>query len=135
MAARWSAAFSLSDRSAEVAWYFVRARRSDALFVILMAARPMSEFQLEPGVVMAGKYRIDRVLGRGGMGVVAAAYHLQLEQFVALKLMLPQALGNHEAVGRFLREARAAARISSEHVARVFDVGALATGEPYIRAE
>ncbi|HYP97717.1 MAG TPA: protein kinase [Polyangiaceae bacterium] len=95
----------------------------------------MSEFVLEAGAVLMGKYRIEAVLGRGGMGVVAAAYHLQLEQRVAIKLMLPQALSNPEAVARFLREARAAARISSEHVARVFDVDSLPTGEPFIAME
>jgi eukaryotic-like serine/threonine-protein kinase len=93
------------------------------------------DLTLEPGTVLAGKYRVERVIGRGGMGVVAAAYHLQLEQRVALKLMLPHAVVSGEAVARFLREARAAARISSEHVARVFDVGALETGEPYIAME
>ena len=85
---------------------------------------------IEPGVVLAGKYRIERVLGQGGMGVVAAAYHLHLEQRVALKLMLPHALASGESVSRFLREARAAARITSDHVARVFDVGTLDTGAP-----
>jgi serine/threonine-protein kinase len=90
---------------------------------------------IEPGVVLAGKYRIERVLGQGGMGVVAAAYHLHLEQRVALKLMLPHALASGESVTRFLREARAAARITSEHVARVFDVGTLETGAPYIAME
>jgi serine/threonine protein kinase len=90
---------------------------------------------LEPGCVLAGKYRIERVLGQGGMGVVLSAYHVQLEQRVAVKLMLPHATASDEAVARFLREARAAARISSEHVARVFDVGALETGEPYMAME
>ncbi len=90
---------------------------------------------LEPGVVLAGKYRIERVIGQGGMGIVAAAHHLHLDQRVALKLMLPHAMGSKDAVSRFLREARAAARISSEHVARVFDVGAIESGEPYIAME
>lgn len=88
-----------------------------------------------PGEVLAGKYRIERVLGQGGMGVVLAVQHVQLEQRMALKLMLPQAAGSAEAVARFLREARAAARITSEHVVRVFDVGSLPTGEPYIAME
>jgi eukaryotic-like serine/threonine-protein kinase len=94
-----------------------------------------SSVTLEPGELLAGKYRIERLLGQGGMGVVAAAYHIQLEQRVALKLMLPHAIGSSEAVSRFLREARAAARITSEHVVRVFDVGSLETGEPYIAME
>jgi serine/threonine protein kinase len=73
--------------------------------------------------VLAGKYRIERVLGVGGMGVVVAAHHIQLDQKVALKFLLPEALGNREAVARFAREARAAVKIQSEHVARVTDVG------------
>jgi serine/threonine protein kinase len=92
-------------------------------------------FTLEPGVVLAGKYRIERVLGQGGMGMVAAAYHIHLEQRVALKLMLPHAVGSPESVSRFLREARAAARITSDHVARVYDVGTLESGAPYIAME
>ncbi len=95
----------------------------------------MAESDLEPGTILADKYRIERVLGRGGMGVVAAAYHIQLEQRVAIKLMLPEAMTSPDAVSRFVREARAAARISSEHVARVFDVGSLASGAPYIAME
>jgi serine/threonine-protein kinase len=98
-----------------------------------MNAPPFANFQ--PGQVLAGKYRIERVIGQGGMGIVASVQHVQLEQRMALKLMLPQAMLNGDAVSRFVREARAAARISSEHVARVFDVGTLDTGEPYIAME
>jgi hypothetical protein len=87
------------------------------------------------GEVLAGKYRIERVLGRGGMGVVVAAEHMQLGQRVALKFLLPEACGNGEAVARFLREARAAVQIQSEHVARVSDVGQLESGAPYMVME
>ncbi|HEY3253497.1 MAG TPA: protein kinase, partial [Polyangiaceae bacterium] len=87
------------------------------------------------GQVLAGKYRIERVLGRGGMGLVVAATHLQLGERVALKFLLPEALGNAEAVSRFEREARAAVRIKSEHVARVSDVGTLDNGAPYMVME
>ena len=90
---------------------------------------------IEPGVVLAGKFRIERVLGRGGMGVVVAAHHLQLDERVALKFLLPEALGNAEAVQRFAREARAAVKIKSEHVARVTDVGTLDNGSPYMVME
>jgi tRNA A-37 threonylcarbamoyl transferase component Bud32 len=69
------------------------------------------------------------------MGVVVAAYHLQLQQKVALKFLLPEALSNAEAVERFAREARAAVKITSEHVARVVDVGTLETGAPYMVME
>ncbi|HZF50802.1 MAG TPA: protein kinase [Polyangiaceae bacterium] len=90
---------------------------------------------LVPGQVLAGKYRIERALGKGGMGVVVAAEHIDLHERVALKLMRPGALESDEATARFLREARAAVKIKSEHVARVLDVGKLETGEPYIVME
>ena len=72
------------------------------------------------------------VLGVGGMGVVVAAVNIMLDQRVALKFMLPEAMQIREAVDRFLREARAAVRLKSEHVARIIDVGTLETGSPYI---
>jgi len=64
-----------------------------------------------------------------------AAHHLQLDQRVAIKFLLPEALGNAEVVARFAREARAAVKIKSEHVARVVDVGTLETGAPYMVME
>jgi serine/threonine-protein kinase len=85
--------------------------------------------------MLAGKYRVERIIGQGGMGVVVAAHHLQLDEKVALKFLLPEALQNAESVSRFLREARAAAKIKNEHVARVIDVGQLETGSPYIVME
>jgi serine/threonine protein kinase len=91
--------------------------------------------EVKPGDILGGKFRIERVLGQGGMGVVVQAFHLQLEQRVALKFLLPGALAFPETVARFAREARAAAKIRSEHVARVIDVGALDTGSPYIVME
>ena len=56
------------------------------------------------GAVLAGKYRVERVLGQGGMGVVVQAMHLQLGQPVAMKFLLPAMLGNPQVVQRFLRE-------------------------------
>src|SRR5882724_6223144 len=90
---------------------------------------------ISEGQVLAGKYRVERVLGRGGMGVVVAAHHLILDETVAVKFLLPETLSNVEAVARFEREARAAVKIKSEHVARVTDVGALETGAPYMVME
>jgi serine/threonine-protein kinase len=88
------------------------------------------------GSIVAGKYRIERVIGEGGMGWVVQATHLQLDQQVALKFMHAAGATDHpQAVARFLREARAAARIQSEHVARVSDVGILETGMPYLVME
>ena len=85
------------------------------------------------GDVLAGKYRIERVLGQGGMGVVVAAMHLQLNQRVAIKLLLEGATA--EVVERFGREARAAVRLKCQHVARVIDVGELPNGAPYMVME
>jgi len=75
-----------------------------------------------PGDVICNKYRVERVLGQGGMGAVVAARHLELGELYAIKLMLPGLLGNAEAINRFLREARACARLKGDHVARVHDV-------------
>jgi serine/threonine-protein kinase len=87
------------------------------------------------GDVLAGKYRVEQVLGKGGMGYVVSAIHTQLDQRVAVKFMVPELCEHPEAVARFLREARAAVRIRSEHVARVLDVGTLDDGTPYMVME
>jgi serine/threonine-protein kinase len=87
------------------------------------------------GAVIAGKYRVERVIGRGGMGVVVAASQLALDRMVAIKLIRPEFAGDPMAVERLLREARAAASIQSEHVARVLDVGMLESGVPFIVME
>lgn len=89
----------------------------------------------KPGDVIAGKYRIEKVVGEGGMGIVYAAHHLVLDQRVALKLLLVDALRGHEVVERFVREAQAAARLRSEHVVRVTDAGALDDGLPFLVME
>jgi serine/threonine protein kinase len=90
---------------------------------------------IREGDVLAGKYRVERVLGLGGMGMVVAARHIILNERVAMKFLLPEMLGEPEALGRFLREARSAARIKNEHVVRVSDVGELDDGVPYIVME
>jgi len=87
------------------------------------------------GQVLAGKYRVERVLGVGGMGAVVAAYHVQLDMRVAIKFLLPAVLQSREAIVRFDQEARRAVKITSDHVARVFDVGALENGAPYMVME
>lgn len=89
----------------------------------------------ERGTVIAGKYRVERVIGQGGMGVVLAARHLGLDEMVAVKLIREERAAGTEALARFQREARAAARIKSEHVARVLDVDRLPEGAPYIVME
>jgi len=90
---------------------------------------------VEEGQVLFGKYRIERLLGVGGMGAVVAAQHLQLDTTVAIKFLLPAMLESEEAVARFAREARAAVLMNNEHVARIFDVGTLASGAPYMVME
>src|SRR6187551_2903359 len=87
------------------------------------------------GQILGGKYRVDRVLGAGGMGMVVAATHLQLDERIAIKFLLPEALQNPEAVARFGREAKAAVKIRGEHVARVIDVGTFENGAPYMVME
>jgi serine/threonine-protein kinase len=99
------------------------------------SAPPASAISLNPGDTLAGKYQIDRIIGRGSMGVVMAARHIHLDEQVAIKFMLPDAVSDREQVARFLREARAAAKIKNEHVARVMDVDVMQSGMPYIVME
>ncbi|WP_394840471.1 serine/threonine protein kinase [Pendulispora rubella] len=87
------------------------------------------------GDVIAGKFRVERVLAVGGMGVVFAAQHMIMGQRVAVKMLLPDALAVPSAVERFHREAQAAANIRNEHVVRIMDVGHTDTGAPYIVME
>src|SRR5262249_28920862 len=84
---------------------------------------------------LADKYRVERILGMGGMGFVVAARNIHLGKPVALKMMLPNALAMPLAVERFEREARAAVQLKSEHIAEVLDIGRLANGYPYIVME
>jgi serine/threonine-protein kinase len=88
-----------------------------------------------PGSIFAGKYKIEKVIGAGGMGVIFCATHMQLEQRVAIKLLTSGAALDPERVGRFAREAKAAARIHSEHVVRILDYGTHASGAPFIVME
>ena len=68
---------------------------------------------------------------QGGMGFVVAARHVELGQLYAIKFLLPDVLAHDEALERFLREARAAAQLKSEHVARVHDVGRMENGHAF----
>jgi eukaryotic-like serine/threonine-protein kinase len=86
-----------------------------------------------PGEVLAGKYKVERVLGAGGWGVVLAARNLQLGQRVAIKLLSREK--TPDARARMLREAQAAARIHSDHVVQVYDVGCTESDTPYIVME
>ncbi|MFO0670685.1 MAG: protein kinase [Polyangiaceae bacterium] len=87
------------------------------------------------GDLILEKYRVERVLGQGGMGVVVAATHVDLDQKVALKFLLPEALAHADIVERFAREAKAAAKIQSQHVVRVIDTGRMPSGAPFMVME
>ncbi|WP_437290045.1 protein kinase domain-containing protein [Sorangium sp. So ce406] len=87
------------------------------------------------GDIIGGKYRVERVIGRGGMGLVVAAHHVSLRHRVALKFLLPEGRTTPGAVERFFREAQAAAAIASEHIARVIDVGHTDDELPYFVME
>ncbi|MCU0683852.1 MAG: serine/threonine protein kinase [Polyangiaceae bacterium] len=87
------------------------------------------------GKLLDGKYRIENVIGGGGMGIIVAARHLALDQRVAVKFLRPDVLRDAETVARFAREARAAVRIRSEHVAHVLDVGESDDGTPFMVME
>jgi len=88
-----------------------------------------------PGDVVAGKYCVEGVIGFGGMGVVLSARHEVLEQRVAIKFLADRLASDPEAVARFMREARLAARLRSDHVVRVFDVAVAPDGKPYMVME
>ena len=89
----------------------------------------------EPGSVLLGKYRVESLIGEGGMGAVVKAHHLQLDEAVAIKCLLPEMMSRDDIVRRFLREAKAAVKLKGEHVARVLDVGRLENDIPYIVME
>ena len=89
---------------------------------------------LEIGDVLAKKYRLERLVGEGGTGVVVAARHIQLERVVAIKF-LRTALASDEIRTRFEREARAIGQIESEHVVLLLDVGSLDDYSPYMVME
>ena len=92
---------------------------------------PAPQLPVATGEVVAGKYLVERVVGSGGMGVIVAARHLQLDQQVALKFLHPHVLSSDQSVARFLREAKSTVRLKSDHVARVYDVDTLPNGAPY----
>lgn len=86
----------------------------------------------EPGAIVAGKLRVIRRVGAGGMGAVYEVEHTITKHRRALKVMLAGAGGSPALVQRFLREASAAGHIGSPHVVETYDAGALESGEPYM---
>ncbi|MFO0684483.1 MAG: protein kinase [Sandaracinus sp.] len=85
--------------------------------------------------VIGGRYRITRVIGRGGMGVVYQATHLELDQEVAIKVLPASFARDAETLKRFEREAKTASRVRHPNVVTVFDLGRLTSGEPYLVME
>jgi len=95
----------------------------------------LSSSDFGEGDVLAGKYRIEAILGEGGMGIVLRATHIDLGRQVAIKVIRPELAHSEEAIARMLLEAQAAACVRSEHVARVLDFGRLESGAPYLVLE
>lgn len=87
------------------------------------------------GKIVAGRYRVERLLGQGGMGSVWAGRHLTLDQLVAIKFIHPGLATSVEALRRFDTEAKAAARLKTRHAVQVYDHGVTADSEPYIVME
>jgi serine/threonine protein kinase len=95
---------------------------------------------VQRGETLRGKYRNERVLAEGGMGVILLATHLRLSQLVAIKMLRPRAMvkdaaDTDVAMRRFAREARAASRLRGEHCVRVLDVDDSESGEPFFVME
>ena len=90
---------------------------------------------MQPGTILAGRYRVGRTLGAGAMGVIVEGTHLELGTSVAIKILHDRLARDPERVQRFLREARAAAQLRGEHICRVHDFGMLPDGEPFMVME
>jgi serine/threonine-protein kinase len=88
-----------------------------------------------PGTLLAGRYQVEGLIGSGGMAAVLAAIQTDLGRRVAIKLLPPRAAKSALGVERFIREARAASAIDSDHVVRLFEVGRLESGTPFMVME
>jgi serine/threonine-protein kinase len=94
-----------------------------------------SELSELPGTVVAGKYHVDRLIGRGGMGAVFQATNTLIGKRVALKFLGRDAAGDDETVARFIREAQAASAVESAHIVQIFDCGVSERGLPFLVME
>jgi serine/threonine-protein kinase len=92
-------------------------------------------FQPFPGQTVAGKYRVERIIAEGGMGVVLVATHIGLRTRVALKILQPSFVDSPDSVTRLMREGRSVAKLRNEHVVRMLDVGTLEDGRPFLVME
>jgi len=93
------------------------------------------EEDVKVGEILAGKYRAERVMGAGGMGVVVQVTHVEKGGRYALKFLRPSVARDPSAAARFLREAKAGGRIDSPHVVTIADVGELDSGSPFLVME
>jgi len=87
------------------------------------------------GVVLDGRYRLDALLGEGGMGAVFRAHHLAMDRRVAIKLLKPHLTQDHTALERFAREARSTMKVESEHAVKVLDFGVTPHDDYYMVLE
>lgn len=98
-------------------------------------ASALGSVYLAPGTMIDSKYRVEALVGSGGMGAVYRAEHVGLRQPVAIKVLHADLAAEEGPCRRFLREARASAALHGEHCVRVFDVGALPDGAPFLAME
>lgn len=121
--------------SANKAWLLANLDTRQHVLKLNMLEVRTPFYAVSAGELIGGKYRVDGVIGEGGMGVVFAATHLDLHCTVALKVIRPEFQQQPDLVARLMLEARAAAQIRSEHVCRVLDVARLESGVPYVVME
>jgi serine/threonine protein kinase len=95
----------------------------------------LASLPVQPGAIIGGKYRVEGLLGQGAMGVVVSAFSLDGGPRVAVKLLLPDALEQQEALARFQREVRLVSQLSGRHVARVLDSGFHGENAPFMVIE
>ena len=100
-----------------------------------IASSDSSPFVPREGDIIDGKYLVGTLLGEGGMGVVLSGEHTQLRQPIAIKVLAPKYAADRQFRARFLREARAAASLSSDHAVRIIDVGTTAEKLPFMVME
>ena len=101
----------------------------------MSAAAPHANALPKQGDLIANKYRVEKMLGAGGMGAVYLAHHELLRDRVAIKVLLPEVVADKDALHRFINEARNARKIRNEHVAAIEDVDTLPNGTPFIVME
>lgn len=143
---RWASGACAADEAASLAEHIDGCASCRVAFSSALAALRLEDtaprasllaegMPVQVGEVLLRKYEVLEVLGRGGMGVVLRARHLQLNQDVALKFIRPEHLHRPDARARFSREARAAAALRSPFVNRVLDLGELDDGTPFMVLE